>query len=260
MWDLFASTGAGGSSGVTVCWRYWGSDSAVTCDVYRSTEKGAEGQNNMDVPVAAGAATLRAEDGRLSFVDTSVTVETTYYYKIAMVDSGGQGSLSPEISATPAVTPLPPPVLAATAGPGTISLYWTAVPGATSYNVWRLPPDGLRGRLETDLPANRHTDTDVPQNRPYYYGVAAVNNVCQGALSGPASATPGSLALPQPAAAASMTGPDLGRGPTVTVSWTPVFGATGYHLYRSDVGPVGVTTYSDQTQLTDSFYVVPGTT
>ena len=247
-----------GDNWVNVSWYYKGD--ATGYDVYRSTKKGSEGAA-MDVPIATGY--VSPESGRLTFGDSNVTPNATYYYKIAMVDSGGEGLLSAgDIAATPNGEPLPPPVLVAVAGDTEVDLQWTQIPGAVTYNLWKLPA-GERTwiHIEEYLEGTTYADTDVIPGIMYTYQVAAGNDVAEGALSVPARAMPGSSALPEPVAAASVTGPDYGAGPTVTVSWTPVLGAEGYHLYRDDVGPVGVTyDYYGQTQLTDTFYVVPGTT
>jgi hypothetical protein len=44
-----------------------------------------------------------------SFADTSASNGTTYYYRVAAVNSAGEGSRSDVVSAAPSATPLPPP-------------------------------------------------------------------------------------------------------------------------------------------------------
>ena len=60
---------------------------------------------------------------------------TTYYYKVAAIDSAGTiGALSSEVSAA---TPLPAPDnLSAIGANNTITLTWNSVSGATGYTLY----------------------------------------------------------------------------------------------------------------------------
>ena len=263
---------ASGHNWVTVSWLYGGAPTNYY-NVYRSTKQGAEGSDG-DVPFTTGPfATgygIPDAHGRRTFSDTNVTTGTTYHYRIAMVDSGGQGNLSAdtielgEVEATPGGALLPAPELVASPGNGTITLSWTRIPGALYYLLYKLnldPGEPLSDGVRPIQTGNTSTDVGLINAHTYGYQVEAVNATGGGGVSAIARATPAAVVspLPPPAAAATSTGPNLtGAGPTVTVSWTPVIGAYGYYLYRDDVGPVGFT--CGLTQLTDSFNVVAGTT
>jgi len=95
------------------------------------------------------------------------------------------------VTAAPA-TPAAPTGLKAAAGTGSVSLTWTAVSGATSYNVYR----GTTSRGESTTPVAKgvtsasYTDTGLTNGAKYFYKVAAVNGGGTSPLSNEASATP----------------------------------------------------------------------
>lgn len=94
---LNAATAGNGS--VTLTWSAPSSNGGATITgyaVYRATSSGAE------------AAPPLAITGGLTYTDTSVTNNVTYYYKVAAINSAGTGTLSNEVSATPTAPPPPP--------------------------------------------------------------------------------------------------------------------------------------------------------
>ena len=88
----------------------------------------AERRGALDVVLAAHT---------LSHTDTTVTIDSTYQYRLQAQSEAGYGPRSAPLSA--AVTPLPPAdltyVAAAQVGATTVQLAWDPVPGATSYDV-----------------------------------------------------------------------------------------------------------------------------
>jgi fibronectin type 3 domain-containing protein len=75
-----------GNGQVTVSWT--APTGAATFNVYKSTTRGGEGST----PYQTGLTTT-------SFTDTGLTNGSTYYYEVTAVDSGGESSLSSEVSA-----------------------------------------------------------------------------------------------------------------------------------------------------------------
>lgn len=79
-----------------------------------------------------------------TFTDSTVTNGKTYFYVVRTVNSAGvESGNSNQVSATPKA-PAPAAVtgLTATAGDTQVDLKWTAVGGATSYNVYRSTTSG----------------------------------------------------------------------------------------------------------------------
>ena len=103
---------------------------------------------------------------------------------------------------------------------------WSAVSGATSYNLYRATSPGGEGTspFMTGITTTNYADTTVTNGIPYYYKVSGVNGSGEGALSVERSGIP--LAVPSSVAATPGNG-------AVTLSWGSVTAATSYNIYRS---------------------------
>ncbi|MGO8670645.1 MAG: fibronectin type III domain-containing protein [Capsulimonadaceae bacterium] len=225
---------------------------ATSYNIYRGTASGAEGSAS----VAASTST--------TFVDTGLTNGVTYFYTVAAVDSAGTSPPSNEAFATPESTiPASPTGLTAAAGNTQVSLTWTAVTVATSYNVYRATSSGAEGTTAVgSSTTTTYTDLGLTNGVTYFYTVAAVDAGGTSPQSNEASATP---VVPLPAAP---TGLAASAGNTeVSLAWTASTGATSYNVYRATATgaegttPVGVATTSSYTDtgLTNSvayFYTV----
>jgi fibronectin type 3 domain-containing protein len=173
-------TATAGNAQVSLSWT--ASTGATSYNVYRGTSAGGESPTPIATSVTA-----------TSYLNTGLTNGTTYYYKVAAVNSAGTSALSAEVSATPKVSPPPAPTgLTATAGNAQVSLSWTASAGAASYNVYRGTSAGGENSkpVATGLTATSYVNTGLINGRTYYYKVAAVNAGGTSPLSNEASATP----------------------------------------------------------------------
>jgi hypothetical protein len=72
---------------------------------------------------------------------------------------------------------------ASPAGGSQIDLSWTAVPGAQSYNVKRLTPDGGPGMILQNTSTARYRDEDLIPGFAYRYVVSAINSAGESANS-----------------------------------------------------------------------------
>jgi fibronectin type 3 domain-containing protein len=161
-----------------------------------------------------------------SFTDTGVFPGTPYFYKVTAGNNAGEGSQSIEASATmPPDVPLAPSNVYATAQNGQINLTWPAVPGATSYNIYRGTASGQELYL-TNVPSNSFTDTGVLPGTPYFYKVTAGNDAGEGRQSIETDVPP----APTGVAVQALLG-----GVNV-LTWAPVAGATGYVIFRNNDG------------------------
>jgi fibronectin type 3 domain-containing protein len=173
-------TATAGNAQVTLTWT--ASSGATSYNIYRSTTSGGEGTT----PIATGISSS-------SYTNTGLTNGTTYFYKVAAVNSAGTSPLSSEASATPQVAaPAAPTNLAATAGNAQVSLTWTASSGAASYNIYRSTTSGGEGStpIATGVGTTSYTDTGLTNGTTYFYQVAAVNTGGTSAKSAETSATP----------------------------------------------------------------------
>jgi fibronectin type 3 domain-containing protein len=223
---------------------------ATSYDIYRSTTKGGEGTT----PYLTGVTIS-------SYTNSGLTDGTTYYYEVSAVNAGGQSPVSSEVSATPQVpAPGAPTNLAATAGDTQVSLTWSAVTGATSYDIYRSTTKGGEGSTPylTGVTTNSYTNTGLTDGTTYYYEVSAVNAGGQSGVSNEASATP---QVPAPSAPTNLVA--AAGNAQITLTWTAAAGATKYDLFRSTTaGGEGSTPYKmglTTTSFTDTG-LVNGTT
>jgi len=124
-----------------------------------------------------------------NYTHSSLDNGTTYYYKVAAVDTDNTtGSLSSEVSAA---TPLPAPDnLSASGANNTITLTWNSVSGATSYTLYWDNVSGIDSSdtAITSITNDNYTHSNMDNGSNYYYKVAAVNSSGTGTLSSVASA------------------------------------------------------------------------
>ena len=91
----------------------------------------------------------------------------------------------------PGAVPSAPTNLGATPGNAQVSLGWTAVSGATGYNVKRSTSNGgPYGNVATNVTGTSFVNTGLANGTTYYYVVTAVNASGESGVSAQVSATP----------------------------------------------------------------------
>jgi hypothetical protein len=161
---------------------------------------------------------------------TGLVNGTSYYVWVKAKNSVGTSAFSPSASGTPILLPSAPAAPAAptvTAGDRQLTASWTAVAGATAYEVWygTSSSAGSAQKFGDDETGVTKTIADLVNGTSYYVWVKAKNNVGTSAFSPSASGTP----ISQPAAPAA---PTLSAGHRqLTASWTAVAGATAYEVW-----------------------------
>jgi len=242
-------TAASGNAQVSVTWT--AISGASSYNVYRSTSQGSQGTK-------VGSSSTAA------YTDTTAINGTSYYYSIAAVNAAGEGSISAQSSAVmpaaPVVVPAAPAGFSATAGDARATVTWTAISGATSYNIYRSTSQGSQGSKIGSSSTASYTDATAANGTTYYYAVTALNAAGEGAVSAQSSGI-----TPTPAATvpAAPTGVNASAGNAlVTVSWTAANGATSYNVYRSTAqgtqgARIGIATtqpYADSTVVNGTTY------
>ncbi len=152
---------------------------------------------NVKVATVSGGpySTLATGVTALSANVTSLNNGTTYYFVVSAVNGSGGGANSSQVAATPSAPVLPVPVrpssLTATAGNGAVTLNWSTISGATSYNVrYGTATGGPYGTTLTGLTATTLSIPGLTNGTTYYFVVSAVNASGESANSTEASATP----------------------------------------------------------------------
>jgi uncharacterized protein (DUF1800 family)/fibronectin type 3 domain-containing protein len=126
------------------------------------------------------------------YLNSGLTNGTAYSYKVAAHTEGGDGPFSSTVTATPGAPPAAPLNLSATPGDAVVTLSWSPVEKATSYNVYRgTSPNGqLPDAVAMGLTTSAFLDNHVTNGVSYFYKVTAVNTSGESQRSGEASALP----------------------------------------------------------------------
>jgi rhamnogalacturonan endolyase len=209
-----------------------------------------------------------------AYTDASVENGKTYYYTVQAVNPYGRSADSPVSGSVTPSADRPAKAPAAPAGPRVaesghhrVALSWTPCPTADYYTIFRttLNEDGVGGTyplrtilLDDATMVPNFVDPSPTDGKIYSYHVVAVNAA---GSSGPSASV---KAIPLPAPPAAAPGSPNGawiktrQGHGITLTWSPVPGATGYVIYRSTSpdGPfrwpedftttVSSTTYTEQ--------------
>ena len=111
-----------------------------------------------------------------------LTNGTPYYFLVTAVNANGESTPTPPFSGTGGsaeltTVPAAPTEVTATPGDGQVTIAWTSVPGAKSYNIyWSTNPDvtTANGTKITGAP-NPDIIKGLTNGTSYYYLVTAVN-------------------------------------------------------------------------------------
>jgi len=220
-----------GDGQVTISWS--AVSGAITYNIYWNTTGSV---------TASDSAIISAPS---PYVHTSLANGTTYSYAVTAINNDGESGLSTEVSATPQAAQTPPGTppsaptgVLATAGDGQVTVSWSPVTGAMSYNIYWNTTGGVTASDSAIISApSPYVHLDLTNDTTSYYAVTAVNSDGESALSTEASATPVTSVSPP----AAPTGVMAMRGEgEITISWSPVAGAVSYNIYWNTTG--GVTT------------------
>jgi parallel beta-helix repeat protein len=217
--------------------------------------------------ISPGEETFLTEIGKILYYnDTDVTNGIKYYYKVSARNEIGEGSLSQEVSATPATLPGTPENLVAHAGDSYVNLNWEApsLDGGfpvTNYRIYRGNSSGEENFLFEIGNNDSYNDTSVSNGVTYYYTVRAINKLGEGPKSNEVEDTP--LGVPSvPYNLAVIVGDSY-----VNLTWNaPVFNGCSpilnYTIYRGssrhevffleDIG--NITFYNDTSVINEVMY------
>jgi fibronectin type 3 domain-containing protein len=211
------SLGATGQVGsISLTWT--ASSEALSYNVYLGTAPGAESSTPVATGVTIGAYSV-----------TGLTPGVTYYFTVKSIAYGATSVASNEAFAVPNAAP-PPSAVNATGLIGAVTLSWSAVNGATSYNVYL----GTSAGGESSTPAanvtgNNVTINGLTANTKYYFVIKSVVVGVPGSASIEASATV--LPTPAPAGLSATAAPGQ-----AVLNWASSQTATSYSVYSCSGG------------------------
>lgn len=183
---------------------------------------------------AAGSFQPIARPLGISFTDSNLTADSTYFYSVAARNATGEGPTGAVVSARTAVGV---PVAATpnvVAGNATATITWPNVPGATGYDIARAESStGPWLVRASNQRASRYTDAPLVNGRAYWWQVTARNVAGMAPASAAVSATPRAPGpvVPPPPAAVTVTA--LAGDGQANLSWPVATGATGQSVQRA---------------------------
>ena len=167
---------------------------ATSYNVYIGTSSGGEATS----PTVSGVTgTSTAVTGLANGVE--------YFSIVKALRSGESSTASNEASATPAALTAPTGLVPSGSTETSITLSWTASPGASSYNLYQgTSPGGEGGTpVQTGISGTTTTSTGLTYGDTYYFEVSAVNACGQEQKSTEISAKAGEVVTWNPADATS---------------------------------------------------------
>ncbi len=204
---------------------------------------------------ATGSFAKVAITDALDFIQTGLTINRSYFYKVRsyVVVEGitYYSDFSPVVSGKP-IPAAPTTIDVMAVNSSSMQITWAAVEGATGYQLFRsFGPTGTF-TLAASTTTNSYLNAGLTLNRTYFYRVRAYTMVGTTRVVGPYSTI--DSAKPIPAAATNILAASGGYD-RINLSWTPAIGAGGYTVYRS-TSLTG--TYSIVGNVTTSNYINTG--
>ena len=135
---------------------------AVSYRIYRSESRGT-------------GYSLLGTTSSTSYVNTGVAAGKTYYYRVKAVNRDGMASGYSNIVSGKATLPAPVLNIGLSVSSGKPMLAWDAVPGATSYRIYRSTSRGTGYSLLATTTSTSHVNTSAAKGTTYYYRVKACN-------------------------------------------------------------------------------------
>ena len=135
---------------------------AVSYRIYRSESRGT-------------GYSLLGTTSSTSYVNTGAAAGKTYYYRVKAVNRDGMASAYSNIVSGKATLPAPVLNIGLSVSSGKPMLAWDAVPGATSYRIYRSTSRDSGYSLLATTTSTSYVNTSAAKGTTYYYRVKACN-------------------------------------------------------------------------------------
>ena len=210
---------------------------------------------------SGGPYTTIASPSWQGYTNVGLKNGTTYYFVVSAVNASGESANSAQVSAKPSAGPAVPAGFTATPGNGVVTLWWTPVTAATSYQLKRSTTSGGPYTQIATPTWQGYTDVGRTNGVTYFYVVSAVVSARESANSAQVSAKPAAptstgvtSVTVNPGVASSITSGTLPFTATVQgtttnkgVTWKTALGnitSSGYYTAPAKAGTDTVTATS----------------
>jgi len=253
-------------SSLTLSWTQNQDEDFASYRVFRSESPGVDSTSTL--------VTTITERTTVTYTDTDLKENTTYYYRVYVYDTGGLCTGSNEVNATTTINEPPTAVtLFAPSNPTQSSLYlsWTQNNDEdfASYRLFRSKSPGVDNSSQfvtiiVDRTVIYFTDTGLEENTTYYYRLYVYDTGGRATGSNEVNGT----TLPnQPPTPVTLSLPSVIDSTTLRLSWSQNEDEdfASYRIFRSQSSPVDTTAgpvaiiNSQTTTQYDDRGLVPGT-
>jgi autotransporter-associated beta strand protein len=149
-----------------------------------------QGANQPDFSDAVTLFTVSTQPTAGVLTSQVITNQSPFRYVRYFSPVNGWGNIAEEEFYTVTTPPNAPTSVSASPGNGQVSLSWSPVAGATSYNVKRSLTSGSGYGTVTNVVSTSFVNTGLANSTTYYFVVSATNSYGESANSSEVSATP----------------------------------------------------------------------
>jgi fibronectin type 3 domain-containing protein len=194
-------------------------DGAAGYEIWRSTAEG-------------GVYSKLNRVSGTSYADGGLTPNTRYYYKVNAYCTASTATTYGRQSGAAAAVPVPaaPSTYASMASYNSAKVWWSAVPGASEYELYSSTSPSGGYRLIKSTTRTSYTNKSLKTGTTYYYMVRAYMKVGRAKVYGSYSTT--ASVLPMISSVTSISASVY--SPTgIKISWNAIAGKSGYEVWRS---------------------------
>lgn len=171
---------------------------------------------------------LIASVSKTSFVDTSLTINTTYMYSVK-AENHAYGTYSDSITLKASTTLQTPRISLQSKTYNSLFISWSEIPEVSGYEIYRSKSkSGTYTKIKTTTKTS-YTDTKLSCGTTYYYKIKAYKTLDGNKYDSSFS----SIKSCKPTLATPASKVKVSSYNSLTVSWEKVPGATSYKIYRS---------------------------